>query len=77
MLEFKNETYSEFLALEVERRIKEKLKKREEVDPSSISTALSRVTDGTIKIRIHFRLKKTDEEYDAEISEGRVEVVKE
>ena len=77
LLEFKNETYSEFLALEVERRIKEKLKKREEVDPSSISTALSRVTDGTIKIRIHFRLKKTEEEYDAEISEGRVEVVKE
>lgn len=76
LLEFKNETYSEFLALEIGRRIKEKLKKREEIDPASISTEL--IQDGDkIKITIHFKLKETDEEYDAEISENRVEVVKE
>lgn len=76
LLEFKNETYSEFLALEIGRRIKEKLKKREEIDPAGISTEL--IQDGDkIKITIHFKLKETDEEYDAEISENRVEVVKE
>jgi hypothetical protein len=76
LLEFKNETYSEFLGLEIERRIKEKLKKREEIDPASISTELIQAGD-KIKITIHFKLKETDEEYDAEISENRVEVVKE
>lgn len=76
LLEFKNETYSEFLGLEIERRIKEKLKKREEIDPASISTELIQAGD-KIKIVIHFKLKETDEEYDAEISENRVEVVKE
>lgn len=76
LLEFKNETYSEFLALEIGHRIKDKLKKREEIDPASISTEL--IQDGDkIKITIHFKLKETDEEYDAEISENRVEVVKE
>lgn len=76
LLEFKNETYSEFLGLEIERRIKEKLKKREEIDPASINTELIQAGD-KIKIVIHFKLKETDEEYDAEISENRVEVVKE
>lgn len=77
LLEFKNETYSEFLGLEIERRIKEKLKKREEIDPSSIHTKMMLLENKILKIQIHYKLKDTDEEYDAEISEDRVEVVRE
>ncbi len=77
LLEFKNETYSEFLGLEIERRIKEKLKKREEIDPSSIHTKMMLSENKILKIQIHYKLKDTDEEYDAEISEDRVEVVRE
>ncbi len=77
LLEFKNETYSEFLGLEIERRIKEKLKKREEIDSSSIHTKMILSENKILKIQIHYKLKDTDEEYDAEISEDRVEVVRE
>ncbi len=77
LLEFMKAAYSEFLELEIEQRIKEKLKKREGIDPESIQTELFLNGEGLVKIKIHFRIQETNEEYDVEISENQVEVIKE
>ncbi len=77
LLEFIKDTYSDFVDLEIEQRINEKLRKREEIESASIQTNIITNEYGIIKIRIHFRVSETDEEYDVEISENKVEVVKE
>lgn len=76
LTEFKNETYSDFLELEYQQRIREKLQKRKEIDPESITVKLTE-NDGVVIVKVHFQRIDSNEEYDAEISENRVEVVKE
>lgn len=74
LTEFAQSEYDEFLAMEIQQRIRSKLAKREYIDARSIQTTVN--FDGHIyHIRIAFRKKDSNSETYIDIESSGVEVI--
>ncbi len=74
LLEFTQQEYDDFTALEIQQRIRSKMNKRKYIDASSVNTEVT-FDSHTYNIRVRFKRVDKEKEYSFEIESDGVEVI--
>lgn len=74
LLDFQQKEYTDFIKIEIQQRVKNKLSKRRYIDERTISTVIY-YHDGIYKLHITFKRNDVREEYNLNIEINKVEVI--